>query len=50
MFGSADGIVCGGGSDEVGRDEFGALMDKLVEGVLAVCTGRSPYDRLQTIG
>jgi hypothetical protein len=46
MFRMVDGVVCSGGSDEIGRDEFGALMNKLVEGMLAVCTGCSPDDRL----
>lgn len=47
MFGMVDGIVRAGGSDEVGRDEFCALMNKLIEGVLAIRTSRSPNDRLQ---
>ena len=46
MFGIVDGIVCSGGSNKVGRDEFGALVNKLVERMLAVRTGRSPDDRL----
>lgn len=46
MFRMIDGILCGGGSNKVGRDEFGALMNKLVKRMLAVRTGRSPDDRL----
>ena len=46
MFRMINGIVCGGGSNKIGRDEFGALVNKLVERMLAVRTGRSPDDRL----
>ena len=46
MFRIIDRIVCGGGSNKVGRDEFGALVNKLVERMLTVRTGRSPDDRL----
>jgi hypothetical protein len=49
MFRIIDGIVCGGGSKKVGRDEFGALVNKLVERMLAVRTGRSPDNRLYEI-
>ena len=31
MFRMLDGIVCSGGSDKIGRDEFGALVNELVE-------------------
>lgn len=46
MFRVVDGIMCGSGSNKVGRDEFRALMDELVEGMLAVRSGCSPNDRL----
>ena len=46
MFRIADGIVCGGGSDKVGGDEFGALVNKLIERMLAVRTGSPPDDGL----
>ena len=46
MFRIMNRIVGGGGSDEVGRDQFGALVNKLIERMLAVRTGRSPDDRL----
>jgi hypothetical protein len=36
------------GSQEVGRDELGALVDELVEGMLAVGAGSTPDDRLET--
>jgi len=39
-------IVSAGGSNKVGRDEFGALVNELVKGVLAVRAGCSPDDRL----
>lgn len=46
MFGMFNRIMGTGGSDKVGRDEFGTLMNELVKGVLAVGTGCSPDDRL----
>ena len=49
MFRIIDGIVCGGGSNKVGRDKFGALVNKLVERMLAVRTSRSPDYRLYEI-
>ena len=33
------------GRDEVARDDLGALVDQLVEGVLAVRPGLAPHDR-----
>ena len=34
-----------GKTDEVARDQFGALMDELVERVLTICARLSPDDR-----
>lgn len=41
----ADGIVGLRGSDKICGDDAGALVDELVEGVLAVGTGLAPNDR-----
>lgn len=35
--------------DEVARDQTGALMDQLVEGVLAVCARLAPHDRTSAV-
>ena len=40
----ADGVVGAAEADEVGGDEAGALVDELVEGVLAVGAGLTPDD------
>ena len=36
MFRVVDRVVRGGGSDEVGGDDLGALVHELVKGMLAV--------------
>lgn len=41
-----DGIVRGGGREKVGRDHFGALVQKLIERVLTVSSWCTPYDGL----
>ena len=46
MFRVFDGVVRRCWGDEICRDELGALVDKLVEGVLAVGTGGTPDDGL----
>jgi hypothetical protein len=46
MFRVIDRVVRGGGCDEVGRDNLGALVHKSVEGMLAVRTRCAPDDRL----
>jgi hypothetical protein len=47
MLRAVDGVVGRSGSDEVGRDDLGALMDELVERVLAVGAGCSPNNGLR---
>ena len=44
--GVADGVLGGGGGEEIGGDELGALVHELVERVLAVRACCSPDDRL----
>lgn len=39
------GVVSSSGGNKVGGDEFGALVNELVERVLAVGTGSTPQDR-----
>ena len=46
MFRVFDGVVRRCWGDEICRDELGALVYKLVEGVLAVGTGGTPDDGL----
>ena len=46
MFRIIDGIVRGSGSNKIGRDEFGPLVNKLIERMLTVRTSSSPDDRL----
>lgn len=43
----ANRIVRGGGSEEVGGNELGSLVQKLVERVLTVGASGSPDDRLE---
>ena len=40
----AEGILRFDGREEVGGDEAGALVDELIEGVLAVGAGLAPDD------
>lgn len=40
---AADGVVAFGGRDEIARDDSRALVDELVEGVLAVGARLAPY-------
>ena len=46
----ADRIVRGAEADEVARDHARALVDELIEGVLAVCAGFAPDDRTGSVG
>src|SRR5215467_9642647 len=46
----AEGVQSLAKSDEVARHEFGALVNQLVEGVLAVGAGLAPEDRAGLIG
>lgn len=48
VLGVGDGVVGRGGGEEVGGDEFCALVHELVERVLAVGTCCTPDDRLLT--
>ena len=41
---ASDGVVRLSGQQEVGRDQLGALMQQLVEGVLGVCGGLAEED------
>lgn len=50
MFGVRDGVVSCGGGEEVRGDDFGTLVDELVEGVLAVCSRCTPDYRLMIGG
>ena len=45
VFAAADGVVCVNGRDEVSRDQSRALVNQLIEGVLAVCSRLAPHDR-----
>lgn len=45
--GVTDGIEGGCGSDEIGRDQLGSLMNKLVEGVLTIGSSSAPDDGLE---
>ena len=47
MFRVFNRIVCSSRSNKIGRDEFGTLMNELVEGVLTIRTSCSPDDRLK---
>src|SRR4030095_8596995 len=38
-----------GECDEIARNEFGSLMNQLVEGMLSVCSGLAPIDRASFI-
>ena len=40
----AERVVVSHGGEEVARDQLGALVDQLVEGVLAVGAGLAPDD------
>lgn len=46
MLATGDGVECLDGSEEITRDEFGSLVDELIEGVLTVGTALSPNDGL----
>lgn len=50
MFGVRDGVVGCGGGEEVRGDDFGTLVNELVEGVLAVCSRCTPDYRLMIGG
>lgn len=43
------GIMGRGWCNEIGRNELGALVDKLIEGMLAICPSRTPNDRLSKV-
>ena len=45
--GVTDGVEGGCRSDEIGRDQLGALMNKLVERVLAIRSSSTPDDGLE---
>jgi len=45
VFATGNGIVRLGGGNEVAGDQAGALVDELVEGVLAVGAWLAPHDR-----
>ena len=47
VFRAGDGVVRGGRGNKIGRDNFRALVYKLVEGVLAVGTRCTPDDGLR---
>jgi hypothetical protein len=42
VFASGDGVVRVGRCQEIGGDELGALVQELVEGVLAISAGCAP--------
>lgn len=49
VFRAGDGVVRGGRGDKISRDNFSALVDELVEGVLAIGTCCTPNDGLRGV-
>jgi hypothetical protein len=47
VFGFVDGVVRSCWGDEIGWDDFGTLVDELVEGMLAVGACGSPDNGLE---
>ena len=45
--GVTDRVEGGGGSDEIGRDQLGSLVNKLIERVLTIGSGSTPDDGLE---
>lgn len=49
MFAVVDGVVGCGWCEEIGWNDFCALVDELIEGVLAVGSSCSPEDGLDVM-